>query len=124
MADWRWLLFLTLPGLLGMRDPFVAPEDTCRAGELPLWHYRGWVDAEGQPVGIMLSPSGKWLRVKEGQRLAAHWTVSTIAAGTMDITLSAECEPSHWRWLKEGTTDDPQEPAAVDAADNHSRSEG
>jgi pilus assembly protein HofP len=34
-------MVLTLPLLLGMRDPFLPPEDRCAVSQMMLWHYQG-----------------------------------------------------------------------------------
>lgn len=98
-------LLLVLPAVLGMRDPFLPPEDKCLGPQLALWHYHGLVQHGEAGVGIVVDAAGKWRRVQQGQRLETGWTVSRVQAEHIEIALSAGCEPAQWRWLKEGTKD-------------------
>lgn len=106
-------LLLVLPGLLGMRDPFEPPEDRCALGQLPLWHYVGMVANEKHRTGFVRDSTGKWRRLTQGQWFETRWQVAEIRPEQMTITLSAECEPSQWRWQKEGTKDAAKESAGT-----------
>ncbi|MDX6039566.1 HofP DNA utilization family protein [Scandinavium lactucae] len=106
MTDWRVPMALTLPLLLGMRDPFLPPEDRCAVSQMMLWHYQGMVSLGEQRTGIVRDASGKWRRLIKGQRLDNGWVVSGIQPEQMDMAADADCETSQWRWLKEGTKDD------------------
>ena len=124
MSNGHTLLLLLIPCVLGMRDPFEPPEDRCSVAQLTSWHYRGWISNGEKITGIVLDPSGKWLRINEGQKPGTQWTVSAISAGQMDITLSAGCEPRQWRWIKEGAKNESKDNATAHAADNQRQGEG
>lgn len=113
MTDWRSVIVLSLPVLLGMRDPFLPPEDHCATSQMALWHYRGRVSSGEQQTGIVVDAEGKWRRLEQGQRLDNGWTVTAVQPEQMEMAASAECEPSQWRWLKEGTKHDSKDAAGT-----------
>lgn len=115
MTDWRVLIMLALPYLLGMRDPFQPIEDPCATSQQTLWHYRGSVSHGALQMGIVLEPGDKWRRLKQGQRLENGWTVTDVQPDYMDITTGQDCEPSQWRWMKEGTKHDSKDASGVTA---------
>lgn len=100
--DWRALLLLIAPALLGMRDPFRPPEDKCQSAQLSQWRYRGAVGRVESLTGFLVDASGKWLRTTQGQHLINGWVVYRLTPAWMDITLGEQCEPQHWRWMNEG----------------------
>lgn len=110
MAISRWhALLLLLPALMGMRDPFQPPEDRCRLAELARWRYGGAAGGGSQLTGFIQDGAERWHRIKEGQVLENNRTVHRIAAEHLEITLDAQCEPSRWRWLKQGAKQYAQE---------------
>ncbi|MFK3663020.1 HofP DNA utilization family protein [Scandinavium sp. NPDC088450] len=123
MNSWRVLLLVFIPGLLGMRDPFQIPEDKCSVSQLAMWHYRGMADFGGLVTGIVQDAEGKWHRLRPGQQLENRWTVSGITLEQIDLTLNAECEPSQWRWVKEGTNHDSKDTARAAVPDDSRHSE-
>lgn len=106
MTSWRTLIALSLPLLLGMRDPFQPQEDRCSAAQIALWHYRGSVGSGEKHTAFVLDAGGKWRRLMLGQTLENGWRVADIQPAYMDMNAGAECELSQWRWLKEGTEHD------------------
>lgn len=110
------LLLVTVPLLLGMRDPFRPPEDRCRLAELARWRYGGAAGEEGKLIGFIKDPGGRWHRVKRGGALEGGREVLTLTAQEMEIALDAECEPARWRWLKEGARHEARNAAGGDAA--------
>ncbi|MCS2171171.1 DUF2531 family protein [Scandinavium sp. TWS1a] len=117
MTDWRVLFMLSLPYLLGMRDPFQQVEDPCATSEQTRWHYHGSVSNGTLRTGIVQVPGGKWRRLNQGQRLENGWTVADVQPGYMDITTGMDCEPSQWRWMKEGTKHDSKDASGLIADD-------
>lgn len=117
MNDWRVVLMLLLPGILGMRDPFQPPEDKCSTSQLERWHYRGWITHGDFPIALVEDPLGQWRRMKQGEWIGAKWRVTKIETEQIALSLGAECEPSQWRWRKEGTENVAKDISAVNAAD-------
>ncbi|MEW5561816.1 HofP DNA utilization family protein [Enterobacter asburiae] len=113
MTDRHGLIVLLLPLLLGMRDPFLPAEDRCSSAQITLWHYRGMVSLGEQRTGIVLDASGKWQRLTQGQTLSNGWTVVAVQPDRMDMTAGTDCEPSQWRWIKEGTQHDSKDSVGV-----------
>ncbi|MRS17115.1 DUF2531 family protein [Enterobacteriaceae bacterium RIT691] len=124
MSSWRAALLLILPWALGMRDPFLPPEDTCSVSQLELWHYRGWVKSGDQFFGLTVDPSGQWRRVKQGESIGTNWTVTAIEPQQMVLTLGAQCNPSQWRWIKEGKKNESKDASVVDNADEQRYRQG
>lgn len=113
MTERHGIIVLLLPLLLGMRDPFLPAEDRCSSAQITLWHYRGMVSLGDQRTSIVLDASGKWQRLTQGQTLNNGWTVVAIQPDRMDMTAGTDCEPSQWRWIKEGTQHDSKDSAGV-----------
>jgi pilus assembly protein HofP len=124
MTDWRIPIGLALPLLLGMRDPFLPPEDRCATAQMLLWHYRGMVSSDEQRTGIVLDASGKWRRLTQGQRLENGWVVSGIQPEQMDMAADAGCETSQWHWPKEGTKHDAKDAPGTTTDSDGSRGKG
>lgn len=115
MSDRRLLLGLLFPLLLGMRDPFLPPEDRCFSAQTTLWQFRGLVSRGEQRTGIVVDANGKWRRLAQGLTLDNGWMVADVQPDYIAMTAGAECEPSQWRWLKEGTQHDSKDDTGVDA---------
>lgn len=98
----RWLL-ISLPLLLGMRDPFQPPPSNCPNGKTGEWRYSGVVSGK-RPLGIVRDANGRWLRVRDGETLPTGWRVLAFNEKELVIDTLAACEPQHWRWPREGTT--------------------
>ncbi|AMR39170.1 hypothetical protein LG71_25735 [Pluralibacter gergoviae] len=109
------LIVVLLPALAGMRDPFLPPEERCRLAELARWRYGGAAGAAGQLIGFMQAPDGRWHRLKTGEPLGSGRRVLAIAPDQLEIALDAQCEPSRWRWLKEGAKHEAYSAAGGDA---------
>lgn len=124
MNDWRIPILLALPLLLGMRDPFLPAEDRCATAQMMLWHYRGVVSSGKQRIGMVRDASGKWRRLKSGQRLENGWVVSGIQPEQIDMAADADCETSQWHWPKEGTKHDAKDVAGVITDGDRGRGKG
>lgn len=120
MNEWRGVLVMSLPLLLGMRDPFLPAEDSCAASQVTLWQYRGVVSRGEQRTAIVTDASGKWRRLAQGQKLDNGWRVTAIQPQQMDMAADAGCEPSQWRWQREGKQNDAKVSGGM-AADSHGR---
>lgn len=97
----RWAL-ICLPLLLGMRNPFLAPQVNCPNGKTGAWRYSGLVMGKA-PLGIVLDAGGRWHRVRPGEALPTGWQVVALNEKEIVIDTLAGCEPQHWRWPREGT---------------------
>ncbi|HEY2454300.1 MAG TPA: HofP DNA utilization family protein [Scandinavium sp.] len=118
------LILLSLPWIVGMRDPFLPPEDHCAASQITLWHYRGMVSSGQLRVGMVVDAGGKWQRLAQGQVLENGWKVTGVEPEHMDMAAGADCEPSQWRWQKEGTKHDSKRASGIVADDSHRLGKG
>lgn len=115
MSDWRLFLGLLFPLLLGMRDPFLPPEESCFSAQTFLWHFRGLVSQGEQRTGIVLDANGKWRRLAQGLKLDNGWMVADVQPDYIEMTAGADCEPSRWRWLRKGTQHDSKDVTGIGA---------
>ncbi|WP_097163458.1 HofP DNA utilization family protein [Enterobacter sp. CC120223-11] len=115
MTDWRLYLGLLFPLLLGMRNPFLPPEDRCFGAQITLWQYRGMVSHGDERTGIVRDAKGKWRRLSQGLTLDNGWTVAGIAPDHIEMTAGSDCEPSQWHWLRKGTQHDAKDDAGASA---------
>lgn len=99
----RLLLYLIIPLICAMRDPFEPVTDSCQTAQLSLWRYRGMVQSGERWIGIMQNGEGKWHRVEQGKRLSTGWMVNEVAHDHLTIDAGAGCEPRRWQWKREGT---------------------
>ncbi|MFU0932221.1 HofP DNA utilization family protein [Kluyvera cryocrescens] len=113
--NYQLLLYLTLPLICGMRDPFVPVMDTCQAAQLSLWHLRGVMQSADRWIGMLESSENKWHRIEQGERLYTGWQVSDIKQGSVTVDVGPGCEPRYWQWKREGTQDDKKDRPAVAA---------
>ncbi|HEX4503580.1 MAG TPA: HofP DNA utilization family protein [Scandinavium sp.] len=113
------VILLSLPWLVGLRDPFLPPVDRCAASQITIWHYRGMVSSGQLRVGMVVDAGGKWQRLAQGQRLENGWQVTGVEPEHMDMAAGVDCEPSQWRWLKEGTKNDSKSASGVTADGSH-----
>ncbi|MCU6667948.1 DUF2531 family protein [Enterobacteriaceae bacterium H4N4] len=97
---WLWLL---LPLILGMRDPFKAPESRCPNAALSQWRYAGFVMGP-VPVGIVRDEQARWLRVRHGESLPTGGRVVVLNENELVIDTLGRCEPARWRWQRQGMT--------------------
>ncbi|WP_414165763.1 HofP DNA utilization family protein [Superficieibacter sp. BNK-5] len=96
------LLLITLPMIVGMRDPFQPPEDRCQTAQLAQWRYQGTIDHPPRRIGIVRDAQGKWRRVEMGSQLPAGWRVIQLTSQTLEIETGAGCDPAHWSWSRKG----------------------
>ncbi|CAI1167961.1 Protein of uncharacterised function (DUF2531) [Serratia liquefaciens] len=86
-----WLLLLPMALLAQPRDPFrPLPSSDCpAAAESPVnWRLKGTLGHEKLRFAWIVTPGGKWLRVKPSQTLlAGRWQVEQILE--RQVTLSA-----------------------------------
>lgn len=99
------VLLLLLPLLLGMRDPFKAPESRCPEAMLSQWRYAGIVLGT-VPVGIVRDEKARWLRLHHGDTLPAGWRVTVLDENELVIDTRGACEPPLRRWQRQGTKQD------------------
>ena len=114
----RWLLICSsLLMLTGMRDPFKPPEDRCRIAELPMWRYQGVVSQGERLTGILKDSQQKWRRVEQYQVLENGWTISRLTADSITLETGKGCEPSQWRWQRQGEVNEAMDSRSVDRRD-------
>ena len=98
-----WMLAgAALSCLTGMRDPFLPQPDVCQTAQLTQWRYQGFVAVKGNVSGILRDGNGKWHRTGTGEPLPPGWRVGNITDQEMQIFTAAGCEPSQWRWTRQG----------------------
>lgn len=100
-AELRCLMLCSLALLMGMRDPFRAPDDRCATGTLAFWRYQGIIQS-GSAVGIVKDEQDRWYRVRQEERLPTGWQVRVVNETEMVVGLGEGCEPKEWRWQREG----------------------
>lgn len=98
-------MLLLLPLLLGLRDPFQAPESRCPDATLRQWRYVGVV-LGAVPVAIVRDETSRWLRLRRGDTLAQGGRVAALNEKELVIDMPGTCEPSQWRWQRQGTKQD------------------
>ena len=112
--NYRLLLYLFIPLICGMRDPFVPVIDACQTAQLSLWHFRGVMQSAERWIAMLQSTENKWHRIEQGKRLDTGWRVSGITQGNLTVDVGPGCEPRYWQWKREGTHDDKKDiPADV-----------
>lgn len=98
-------VLLLLPLLLGLRDPFQAPESRCPTAALRQWRYVGVVLGK-VPVAIVRDERSRWLRLRYGDTLAQGGRVAALDEKELVIDMPGTCEPAQWRWQRQGTKQD------------------
>lgn len=98
-------VLLLLPLLLGLRDPFQPPESRCPDATLRQWRYVGVV-LGAVPVAIVRDETSRWLRLRRGDTLAQGGRVAALNEKELVIDMPGTCEPSQWRWQRQGTKQD------------------
>lgn len=98
-------VLLLLPLLLGLRDPFQPPESRCPDATLQQWRYVGVV-LGAVPVAIVRDETSRWLRLRRGDTLAQGGRVAALNEKELVIDMPGTCEPSQWRWQRQGTKQD------------------
>ncbi|WP_437432801.1 HofP DNA utilization family protein [Yokenella regensburgei] len=97
---------LMLPLILGMRDPFQPVPDRCLFSQQSLWQLQGAVTINGQSVGLVRDPTGRWHRLREGDRLFANWRVVRLNKEEAILENGDGCSPDRWHLKREGTQND------------------
>lgn len=96
----RAALVLLLPLLLGMRDPFIPPDDPCRTAQLSRWQYAGSVDSGQRQIAFLRDEKGKWRRIQREDVLMSGWRITEITTQSLTMETGEACEPSQWRIIK------------------------
>ncbi len=96
----RGVLMLFLPLLLGMRDPFIPVDDTCRNAQIGRWQYAGSVDSGPRQIAFLRDEKGKWRRIAREDVLMSGWRITDITSESLTMETDEACEPSQWRIIK------------------------
>lgn len=111
-SNLRLLILCSVLALTGMRDPFQPPEDRCATGQLAQWRYQGAINQ----VGLLQDGQKRWHRVKAGDALPTGWQVVSVNEKELIVALDKACEPTQWRWQREGTKNENRDNAFTDDA--------
>lgn len=96
----RAALVLLFPLLLGMRDPFIPPDDPCRTAQLSRWQYAGSVDSGQRQIAFLRDEKGKWRRIQREDVLMSGWRITEITTQSLTMETGEACEPLQWRIIK------------------------
>ncbi|QIU90774.1 HofP DNA utilization family protein [Yokenella regensburgei] len=113
----RLLMVLLLPALLGMRDPFMPPEDKCQSDQLTQWRYQGFVTNKQRALALLRDGDNKWHRVAVDDLLAPGWRVLRFDAGELEVKTGPGCEPERWAWNRKKENNNEMDNAAAGSHD-------
>lgn len=89
------ILVLFIPAVTWseVRNPFEPLASRCDSAQLDNWYFAGVLKQSDAYYAMVRSPSGQWLRVREGDVLTDGWQIRAIALAQVTLARGPYCPP-------------------------------